>query len=504
MSDWTAEVPTQGTVELRPDPHALESLGRNHSLETALADLVDNSIDAGARHVLIRFIRHQVRLIGLYVVDDGHGMRPDTVDTAMTLGGRRAYGPGDLGRFGVGLKAASFSQAASLTVLTRAAGHPAVGRRWLNNDDRSGFQCDVVPAGFADNELGRAWPFSTASSGTVVRWDRVAGFPLSDDANQVGTFLTRTIDHLRGHLGLTFHRILAAGNVQILVDIEDIDDGVGVSTAVVAIDPFGYPKPATGWPRTLTADLGDRQLTVTCHIWPRRSNAPEYRLPGGAESRQGLYFYRNDRLLHAGGWEGIHASDKRLQLARASIDIDGDLSGLLTMNPEKSRVTAGADFAHAITLARADDGTTIADYLKAAELVWGVTNQRATAQRKPIIPPGKGLNPKVSREIADELPQLNTEPLDILWTKFDNEDFFEVDRATMTLRLNKRYRTAILGGRRGGLNDAPLVKTLLFLLAENLFQGVHLGARDKDNIDLWQGILTTAAKAELASFSGRA
>ena len=503
MTTWTPEVLTQGTIELPPDPHALDSLGRNHSLETALADLVDNCVDAHARNILIRFIRDQVRLVGLYVVDDGDGMTPDRIDAAMTLGGRRDYGGTDLGRFGVGLKAASFSQAGRLTVLTRAAGHPAVGRRWLHGQDRSGFQCDIVAEEFASAELSRAWPFITSPSGTVIRWDRVAGFPVTDDAQQVTIFLSRTIDHIRGHLGLMFHRILAAGRMRITLDVEDVHDGIGIPTEVTPIDPFGYPKSAPGWPRTLTADTDRGRLEITCHIWPRKYSTEHYRLPGGAESRQGLYFYRHDRLLHAGGWEGIHAPDKKLQLARASIDIDGDVAGLLVMNPEKSRVAAGADFAHAVTTARAADGTTMTDYLRAAEGVWNVSTQRATAQRHAVVPPGKGINPKVAREITDELPQINTEPLNIVWDRIDSDDLFEVDRATMTLRLNRRYRAAVLGGRRGGLNDAPLLKALLFLLTENVFQGAHLGARDKDNIELWQDILTVAARAELANYSVR-
>jgi hypothetical protein len=503
MTIWIAEVPTQGSVDLPPDPHALDAIGRNHSLETALADIVDNSIDAGASHILIRFIRNHAHLTGLYVVDDGCGMPPDTIDTAMTLGGRRTYADSDLGRFGIGLKAASFSQAGSLTVLTRAAGHAAVGRRWLHDGTRQGFECDVVPGDFAETELSRAWPFLTVPSGTVIRWDRVFGFPATDDAQQVATFLSRTVDHLRGHLGLMFHRILTAGHINITIDMEDIHDGVGIPAGVNPIDPFGYPVPASGWPRTLTADTDNGRLDIVCHLWPRRYNSEQYRLPGGAERRQGLYFYRRDRLLHAGGWEGIQARDKKLQLARASIDIDGDVSGLFVMNPEKSRVTAGPDFARVVTAARAADGTSMADYLQAAETVWGVSNQRATAQRRAVIPPGRGINPQVSREITDELPQVNGEPLNILWAKFDSDDFFEVDRAAMTLRLNNRYRAAVLGGRRGGLNDAPLLKAALYLLIENVFQGAHLGVRDKDNIELWQDVLTAAARAELAAYGGR-
>jgi hypothetical protein len=65
--------------------------------------------------------------------------------------------------------------------------------------------------------------------------------------------------------------------------------------------------------------------------------------------------------------------------------------------------------------------------------------------------------------------------------------------------LNGSYRTALSGGRRGGLNDVPMIKTLLYLIIENVFQGEWLGVRDRDNIELWQELLTAAAKSELVS-----
>ncbi|MFC0568243.1 ATP-binding protein [Plantactinospora siamensis] len=481
----------------------MDALGRNHSLETALADLVDNSIDAGATKVLVRFVQRGTRLVGLYVVDNGRGIEPDRIDAAMTIGGQRTYTGEDLGHFGVGLKAASFSQAASLTVLSRAAGHPAVGRRWQLTSGRRDFTCEIVPGTFAAAELDRNWMLSTSASGTVIRWDQVNGLPSSNDPEQVDEFLSRTISHLQGHLGLTFHRILAHRNIQIVIDVEEVASGVGVRHPVAPLDPFAYPDTLLGWPKDLKVQTGETGLLLRCHIWPRRSNSPEYRLPGGAEARQGLYFYRRGRLLHAGGWEGIHAPDPRLQLARVCIDIDGDTAGLFAMNPEKSRVSAGPRFAQAVAKARAEDGTTITDYLQAAETAWVIANRRTTARRKAVLPPGKGFHPKVSREIRDELPLLPEEPLNIQWKRFTTDAFLEFDRGTRTLWLNRAYRQALLGGRRGGGNDVPVLKALLFLLAENVFEGAHFGARDKDNMDLWQEVLTTAAKAERSTFEAR-
>lgn len=505
MSVWRQEVPTEGSVELPPDPRALDTLGRNHSLETALADLVDNSVDAGAKCVLIRFVRRGVRLVGLYVVDNGRGIAPEAIDAAMTVGGRREYGTSDLGRFGLGLKAASFSQAGSLTVLSRAAGKLAVGRRWELAGHRRSFRCDVVSTDFAASELDRDWSVpSVRSSGTVVRWDRVSAFPQSAEPERVDEFISRTITSLRGHLGLMFHRFLTASLVKILIDVEDVEVGVGLTHRVDPLDPFEYSGKVDGWPKNLVAEVDGAAVTLRCHIWPRRSNMPQYSLPGGAEQRQGLYFYRRDRLLQAGGWEGIYTRDKKLQLARASIDIDGDVPGMFVMNPEKSKVSAGPRFARAVGTARAADGTTVADYLQAAEATWTRSNQRRSKERRPVIPPGKGLHPKVCWEIREELSQRKDEPpLDILWTTFTSDDFFEVDREQSTLWLNRSYRTALLGGRRGGLNDAPVLKTLLFILTHDLFEGVHLGARDKDNIVLWQELLTAAAKAERSTYESR-
>ena len=119
--------------------------------------MVDNSVDAGAQNTLIRFVRSGDRLIGLLVVDDGHGMNEKQLDVAMTIGGIRKYGPRDLGRFGLGLKAASFSQAKSLTVVSRAARSVAAGRRWQLGRAKNQFLCDVIDRGFAEGLIDRDW-----------------------------------------------------------------------------------------------------------------------------------------------------------------------------------------------------------------------------------------------------------------------------------------------------------------------------------------------------------
>jgi hypothetical protein len=499
MSVWRDEVPTSGALELPPDPHALDGLGHNHSLPTALADLVDNSIDAHATHVLIRSVRQGGRLCALYVVDNGDGIRPDSIDQAMTVGKRRDYAPDDLGHFGVGMKAASFSQARSMTVLSQAVGAPAVGRRWLLTDDKRDFRCDVVPSKFAAAELGRPWAIPWSGHGTAVRWDQVTAFPNTDDYNRVEPFISHTITSVAAHLGLVFHRLLASSAVDIGLDVEDVDAGIaGPRVKVNALDPFGYIKSGkAGYPKDLIASTGGRKICFRCHIWPGRSNLPQFRLPDGpSEQHQGLYFYRRNRLLQAGGdWHGITARHRNLQLARVEIDIDDDIRQIFSMNPEKSRVLAGPEFGVLAESARSDDGITFGSYFEAAEEKFRESRQR-NRNRRSMIPPGKGFAPQLRRAIGAELPFLADEdPIDFRWRRMHGEELFEVDRDTRTLWLNDKYRRTVAGERRS-VNDAPLLKALLYLLAEDVFKGEYLGIRDKDNIELWQEILTTAAKNE--------
>lgn len=478
----------------------METIGLNHALETAIADLVDNSIDAGASRVLIRFVRNGGRLVALYVVDDGSGMNDVTIDKAMTVGGRRAYEDADLGHFGVGLKAASLGQADSLSVFSRASGAAAVGRRWLIRKATSGFECDVIDSDFAAGELERSWEFLSVATGTVVRWDGVKPFPTSKRVEVIERFLEDAVLRVRQHLGLVFHRLLEAARLVIGVDVEDqalVE--TGPPFLVEPIDPFGYLRSGrVSYPRTLTAQLGEKSLDLRCHIWPGRSQLPGFKLPGATpESRQGFYFYRNDRLLQAGGWNGVVHPERHLQLARVAVDIDDSMALMFVMNPEKTRVEARSSFTEAVEASRGADGFALPRYLEEATQTFKESRKRNTARPR-VIPPGRGFAPNVRKAIGNELDFVPGEdPIDIRWTDFDDDSFFDIDREAHVVRLNKAYRWAVIGERDASLNDAPIVKALLYLLLEDLFRGAYLGAKDKDNIDLWQSVLSVAARAEL-------
>src|SRR5438105_14334303 len=114
------DLPSAEYEVLRPDPSGtagvLSRIG--YSLEESLADLIDNSIDARATKVLVRFVRSVSSITRVIIADNGHGMAESKLHKIMQYGVQLKHEPGDLGKYGIGLKSASFSHCASLTVLS--------------------------------------------------------------------------------------------------------------------------------------------------------------------------------------------------------------------------------------------------------------------------------------------------------------------------------------------------------------------------------------------------
>ncbi|GCD99374.1 ATP-binding protein [Embleya hyalina] len=503
MDDWRIDVPTSGSKHLPPDPGYIKGLAsQGYRFEEAVADLVDNSIDAGASEVVVHFRRTGDLLTSLVVVDNGRGMTEAELDTAMTVGKRRAYGDTALGMFGMGLKAASFSHADSVTVISRAKRAGTVGRRWRTESAQESFQCDIVEVEFAKRFLD-LYDEYVVWNGTAVRWDGVRDFPARGDAGQTDIYVTKTMRSLADHLGLHLHRFLADGRIRITIAVSGTDAEVPPMTwQVQAVDPFGYAVSGLpGYPRVFTTTLdGVGPLTLTAHIWTPRSNAEQFRLPGGILARQGLYAYRHDRLVQAGGWYGLRQSEQHLSLARVAFDLPADSEHAFGLTVKKAELQPVPGFVDAVERAVDADGHSFLDYLKDAEGAYRQA-RTTTRERKAVLPPGKGFAPELRAAIEEELPFVpGEEPIEVRWVPLGGDVFFSIDRDERRLLLNKQFRAALLGGRRGGLNDVPVIKTLLYLLMNEAFTGERIGPRVKDNLDLWQSLLLTAVKSETAKY----
>ena len=486
-----------GRKALPPDPRIADGLGRNHSFESAIADLIDNSLDAGARNVLVRFFREQGKPAGVFIVDDGRGMDSAEIDVAMTLGGRRSYQTSDLGHFGLGLKAASFGQAQSLTVVSKTLETEPVARRLSSERVGETFECEVLSSAFANSVFARSWNHFVLETGTVVIWNEVRAFPRMLQGNDTETFLDAAVAKLARHLGLIFHRFIDAGKLCITIDQEDTQSGeVGFPFPVLAVDPFGYPRSGrVNFPATLSAEEDGHSLRLVCHIWPGRSNRNGYRLlEGRGEEFQGFFVYRNGRIIQPGGWNNLVSARKELQLARVEVDISNTDSKFFEMNPEKTSVTATELFRRLAQKATGE-GASFKTFLDDAADSYRESRKRVRSRPK-VLAPGSGIAPSIKSALSDEFDFLEgRDPIEIRWDNLADDQFFDVQKEGHLIRLNRKYRTMLTSGERGSLNDAPVVKALMYLLVESTMQGEYFGPRDKDNLSIWQSVLTAAANS---------
>ncbi|BCN48401.1 hypothetical protein RE9416_17020 [Prescottella equi] len=491
------------TIKLKPAAGLVDSLGAQHTLVTAIADLVDNSLDASADRISIRLLTADDALVQVEVVDNGKGMDESIIDKAMTLGHRREYGANDLGHFGVGMKAASFSHSDVLTVWSSMAGETPVGRRIRRADFSKDFSCERLSVRAATSARQRRKKVVGSTFGTTIVWTSIRATYRGANTDEARTWMANTERELRSHLGVTFHRLIEknALTIDILVDEAKYADE-GISTPVKSIDPFGYAQTGRpGYPKKIvaksSAKSGAPSFELTCHIWPPKTDIPGFRIFGtSGEAFQGFYVYRADRLLQVGGWSDVANRSTKRQLARVVLDDADAIGPFLTMNPEKSGLRFEPAFKDALASAVAADGTTFDAFLADAESTY-VEGNRRKSRRQPVITPDRGFAPGIRSVVKSELPLKRGETLKIQWKRLPKGEFIDVDFGGKVLWLNQRYRQ-LFAPSGGSLNDAPLVKSLLFLLTHHVFEGAHLGPKDKDNIALWRAVLGAAVELEEA------
>lgn len=313
-----------------------------YDFPSAVADLVDNSVSAGARHVSvdIEFDGPDSRVL---IADDGAGMTPTTLTEALRYGTRRRYRRGELGRYGLGLKTASLSQCRSVTVVSRAESSRRIAVRMLDLDIVAEWDDWVVVDPGRDDLVARARAKLGESSGTIVLWrnlDRVLPEKRPDGGwarRRLETMAMRTARHL----GMVFHRFLegtAGDGLTITVNGEK----------VAAWNPFAPNEPARQELPLFSVEIvvGDLSGSVYLrrYVLPSRD---QFKDPEGFERlsgplkwnrQQGLYIYRADRLVQWGGWAGVRAIDEHTKLARAALDFDTELDGAFNIDVAKMRI----------------------------------------------------------------------------------------------------------------------------------------------------------------------
>lgn len=481
-----------------PDPSIADALGAHHELPTALADLVDNSIDAGASQVRIRILTDDDYVTGMLVIDDGHGMDEAGIDAAMALSRRRDYGETDLGHYGLGLKAASLSQADTLDVYARAIGGVPVGRRITRQEP-------TLVQSLDDGQVGEVLEGSLVRmtdaaplSGTVVRWRGFRTAVVAPDRDERRSWLSRLVESIRGHLGLVFHRIIARGDVEIAVDEYDLGLGrAGSVRRVRALDPLALDASAAH-PYRLAGEVGDVPFDLTAVILKGAVlDAPGVeasRRLSPAEGGQGLYVYRNDRLLQLGGWNSVIDGGRDYANLRISLDVGDALLDVVRINPEKSGVVLEPEMGRAVHASVGQDIGTFSALLASARSA-ATEGRRREPRPIRLVEPRGGLSRDVYDAIQDSVEFADAEPIKIRWERMPENGLVEVDHEQRLLKINERHRRVF--STSSDPQDAPLLKTLVFLLYSRFFEGAYLGGRERREIKAFERIIETALADEL-------
>lgn len=476
---------------------ALRSIG--YSFEVAVADLIDNSIDAKATNILVRLIARADGQLDLVILDNGIGMDEVTLREAMRFGADVTEEIDRLGKFGLGLKLASLSQAREFSVLTVKDGQVS-GRAWQEQGIAQGFISTVFDKSECKALLSKVIPdHAIVSSGTVVWWSSL--YRISQRHNVTDEHISKLVRRLERHLSLALHRFLSgkAAKIAITVDVFDLTSRrAGLPIRLEPLDPFDYEQSGNAqFPAAMALDgeYKDR-IKIKAHIWPPNSTASNYKLPGGSNARQGFYFYRNNRLIQGGGWNGMREAEPHSSLARLEVDMAPDFDLEVSLDVKKVEIQLPQTLANALRRASTTTGIDFKKYLSIADEAY--RKRQATEAELPLIP-SDGLPSELSRFLHDELRIKRTtkhRDLKIIWENFDDVAFFEIDRERGLLFLNRRYRRQLLHGLPGSAADLPVVKCLLFLLLEDALSSERMGPKIRERIEQINRILTQAVKYE--------
>lgn len=322
------------SIVVAPDPSLLESMRSiGYTVESAIADVIDNSVAAGAGRVSIR-----VSAAGgfqISIVDDGRGMDRSDAVAAMRLAARsptEQRNPDDLGRFGLGLKTASLSQCRVLTLVTKKAGE-LTALRWSLDHVMATGEWALLELEPAEVEGLLGWEsLAGLEHGTLVHWGNLDQLEKTEGQDQAD--LDRVAQRARDHVALVFHLFNAGDGVRRIRF--DINGG-----AIEPIDPFlshSRQTQRTSWESIVVDGREVRLMAFTLPYLSRLSRADRacaLKL-GGLRETQGFYVYRGGRLVIWGTWFRVMPRSEMAKLTRVRVDIPNSLDHLWALDVRKS------------------------------------------------------------------------------------------------------------------------------------------------------------------------
>lgn len=327
-----------------PDPERIVEGLRDtgYNFNTAMADIIDNSIAAHATKVDIRINANPLGEVCVYVADNGDGMDAKGLVNAMTYGSEVRADLASLGKFGLGLKTASTAFCRCLSVISRGDDQILRKAQWDLDYVATEHEWKLrVPDITKDEEMFFELT-ANGGTGTLVVWDKVDRLLKSyKNASGAKNALKRKIDDLQFHIAMVYQRFLdetddRAVNVKITVN------GVNIEPW----DPFVKNEPITELVgedevEVEMPDGSTPSFTMKAYVIPSVNGFSTPKAKEAARisnDMQGFYVYRENRLIHYGDWLGLFINEPHGSLLRVEFSFDHLLDAAFNVDIKKSRI----------------------------------------------------------------------------------------------------------------------------------------------------------------------
>ncbi|HBA49052.1 MAG TPA: ATP-binding protein [Lachnospiraceae bacterium] len=332
-------------IILQPDPaRVMEGLrDTGYDFNTAVADIIDNSIAANASKVNILLQMDPAGEVFVYIADDGCGMDFDELKNAMKYGSAERSNKASLGKFGLGLKTASTAFCRGLSVISR--GKDMVERKVQWDLDYIAItgawnlkQPEIVP-----DEIDYLNETAQNGTGTMIVWEKIDRL-LNDCKTRAAAMkaLKKVEQSLEFHIAMVYQRFLdkndqRTSNVTITVNGHEIEPW----------DPFcnGEENTTVLYEDELEIEMPEKseipELFIKAVLIPRRDEFSTREAGEAARvsnDMQGFYVYRENRLIHYGDWMGMFSKEPHGTLLRVELSFDHNLDEAFHVDIKKSRI----------------------------------------------------------------------------------------------------------------------------------------------------------------------
>lgn len=335
---------------LPPDPErVMEGLrDTGYNFNTALADIIDNSISAEATKIDINVNLNPKGEVSVYIVDNGTGMDEEGLQNAMRYGSKERTDPGSLGKFGLGLKTGSTAFCRCLSVISRGVSDSVVRKvQWDLDYIAETNEWKLKRPDPTEDEIEILNATTNGGTGTLVVWEKIDRLlKIYKSKGSQKNALKRATDDLYFHIAMVYQRFIdkkdnRARNIDITLN----------GTRVDAWDPFCITEEDTEVLADEIVDVEmpdgrDSSFTVKAYLLPNSKNFSTSKARDNAQisnDMQGFYIYRENRLIHYGDWLGMFSREPHGSLLRVEFSFDHTLDDVFNVDIKKSRILLNED-----------------------------------------------------------------------------------------------------------------------------------------------------------------